>query len=158
MNKVLVTYFSASGETKKVAEMLAISINSDIFEIKPKIPYTTEDLDWQNSQSRSSIEMQDKSSRPEILEKLENMDQYNVVFVGFPIWWYREPSIIDTFIEQYDFTGKTIIPFATSGSSSIGDSGQNIQVLAKGAKVNTGKRFPTNVSASELKSWASEWV
>ena len=96
--------------------------------------------------------MEDKSSRPEILENLENMDQYNVVFVGFPIWWYREPSIIDTFIEQYDFTGKTIIPFATSGSSSIGDSGQNIQVLAKGAEVNTGKRFPTNVSTSELKS------
>lgn len=158
MNKVLVTYFSASGETKKVAEMLANTINADIFEIKPKIPYTTEDLDWQNSQSRSSIEMEDKSSRPEILEKLENMDQYNVIFVGFPIWWYREPSIIDTFIEQYDFTGKTIIPFATSGSSSIGDSGQNIQVLATGAKVCAGKRFQNNVSSSELKSWASEWV
>lgn len=158
MNKVLVTYFSASGETKKVAEMLANTINADIFEIKPKIPYTTEDLDWQNSQSRSSIEMENKSSRPEILEKLENMNQYNVVFVGFPIWWYREPSIIDTFIEQYDFTGKTIIPFATSGSSPIGNSGQNIQVLAPGVKVNTGKRFPTNLSSSELKSWASEWV
>ena len=158
MNKVLVTYFSASGETKKVAEMLANTINADIFEIKPKIPYTAEDLDWQNSQSRSSIEMEDKSSRPEILEKLENMNRYNVVFVGFPIWWYREPSIIDTFIEQYDFTGKTIVPFATSGSSPIGDSEQNIQVLAPGAKVCAGKRFKTNVSVSELKSWASEWV
>lgn len=158
MNKVLVTYFSASGQTKRVAEMLANTINADIFEIKPKIPYTTEDLDWQNSQSRSSIEMEDKSSRPEIFEKLENMDQYNVVFVGFPIWWYREPSIIDTFIEQYDFTGKTIVPFATSGSSSIGDSGQNIQVLSPGAKVCAGKRFQNNVSSSELKSWASEWV
>ena len=96
--------------------------------------------------------MEDKSSRPEIFEKLENMDQYNVVFVGFPIWWYREPSIIDTFIEQYDFTGKTIVPFATSGSSSIGDSGQNIQVLSPGAKVCAGKRFQNNVSSSELKS------
>lgn len=158
MSKVLVTYFSASGVTKKMAEKLAGAVGADIFEIKPEVPYTDADLNWQNSKSRSTVEMKDRSSRPAIAEKLENMDQYDVVFVGFPVWWYREPSIIDTFMEQYDFAGKTVVPFATSGGSSVGDSGKNMQELAPAAKVAAGKRFPNSVSIDELKKWASEWV
>lgn len=158
MSKVLVTYFSASGVTKKMAEKLAEATGADIFEIKPEVSYTDADLNWQNSKSRSTVEMKDRSSRPAIAEKLETMNQYDVVFVGFPVWWYREPSIIDTFMEQYDFAGKTVVPFATSGGSSIGDSGKNMQELAPASKVAAGKRFPNSVSVDELKKWASEWV
>lgn len=154
MDKALVAYFSASGVTAKVAEKLSQAIGADIFEIKPEVPYQQEDLNWQNSKSRSSVEMKDRSSRPAIAEKVVNMSQYDVVFVGFPVWWYREPSIIDTFMESYDFNGKKVIPFATSGVSPIGDSGQNMQALAVGASVAAGKRFPSNVSADELKEWA----
>ena len=111
-----------------------------------------------DKKSRSTIEMNDRNCRPAIASKIENMDQYDVVFVGFPVWWYREPSIIDTFMEAYNFDGKTVVPFATSGMSPIGDSGENMQTLARGANVVTGKRFPNNVSGSELKSWASEWL
>lgn len=155
-NKILVAYFSATGNTKAVASTLAIAINADLFEIVPEQPYTSEDLNWQNNQSRTSIEMGDRSSRPAIASKIEDISQYNIVFVGSPIWWGREPSIMDTFIESYDFTGKTIIPFVTSGSSDIGDYGANLQALAPDAKVLTGKRFPTDVSGEELKNWADE--
>ena len=155
-NKILVAYFSATGNTKSVAETLASVINADLFEIVPEQPYTSEDLNWQNDKSRSSIEMADKSSRPKISSKIDNISQYKIVFVGSPIWWGREPSIMDTFIESYDFAGKTIIPFVTSGSSGIGDYGANLQSLAPGAKVLTGKRFSTGVSAQELKTWADE--
>lgn len=158
MSKVLVAYFSASGITKKMAEKLSDAVGADIFEIKPETPYTDADLNWQNSKSRSSIEMNDRNCRPAILEKLDNMNQYNVVFVGFPVLWYREPSIIDTFMEEYDFAGKTVVPFATSGMSPVGDSGKNIQALAPDANVVAGKRFPNSVSANELKKWASEWI
>lgn len=157
MSKVLVAYFSASGVTTKMARKLADGIGADLFEIKPETPYTSEDLDWKNSESRSSLEMNDKNCRPAIAEKKENMDDYDVVFVGFPVWWYREPSIIDTFMEQYDFSGKTIVPFATSGMSPIGDSGKNMQSLASGAKVVSGKRFASSTSEGELKNWAKEW-
>ena len=158
MSKALVAYFSASSVTAKMAEKLAKGIGADLFEIKPETPYTSEDLNWQNSKSRSSVEMNDKSCRPAIAEKKDNMDDYDVVFVGFPVWWYREPSIIDTFMEQYDFNGKTIVPFATSGMSPIGDSGKNMQSLASEAKVASGKRFPNNVSEKELADWANEWL
>lgn len=158
MSKVLVAYFSASGVTKKMAEKLSDAVGADIFEIKPETPYTDADLDWQNSKSRSSVEMNDRNCRPAIAEKLDNMNQYDVVFVGFPVWWYREPSIIDTFMEEYDFAGKAIVPFATSGMSPVGDSGKNMQALAPDAKVAAGKRFPNSVSANELKKWASEWI
>ena len=154
----LVAYFSAGGVTAKVARKLADGTGADLFEIKPEIPYTADDLNWRNSKSRSSIEMEDRSSRPAIAEKLDNMADYDVVFVGFPVWWYREPSIIDTFMEQYDFTGKTVIPFATSGSSGIGDSGRNMQELAKGAVVVEGKRFSALVTENKLAAWAKEWV
>lgn len=155
-DKILVAYFSATGNTKYVAEKLASAINADLFEIVPEQPYTADDLNWQNNQSRSSIEMGDKGSRPAIASKIDNISQYKIVFVGSPIWWGREPSIIDTFIESYDFSGKTIIPFVTSGSSGIGDYGANLQSLAPNAKFLTGKRFQTDVSAEELKNWANE--
>lgn len=158
MSKVLVTYFSASGVTAKVSERLAKGIGAKLFEIEPETSYTNADLDWQNKSSRSSIEMSDTSCRPAIRFTVENMSQYDVVYIGFPIWWYREPSIIDTFMESYDFSGKTIVPFATSGSSPIGDSGENMQALASKAKVVKGKKFAANTSDKELADWAMEWL
>jgi len=156
--KILVAYFSATGTTAGVAEKLAKAVNGDLFEIKPAKPYTDDDLNWRNEQSRSSVEMKDMNSRPKIASKVEDMSRYNVVFVGFPIWWYREPSIIDTFMESYDFNGKTVIPFATSGGSGMGDSSQIMQKLAPKAKVLEGKRFQSNVSEEELGQWAHEFL
>jgi flavodoxin len=158
MKKTLVAYFSASGVTAALAERLAAAIGADLFEIKPEEPYTAADLDWRDKQSRSSVEMNDRSARPAVAASVEDMASYETVFVGFPIWWYREPSIIDTFMESYDFSGKTVVPFATSGSSGIGDSPANIQALAPGAEVAPGKRFDKNASAEELGRWAKEWV
>lgn len=158
MSKALVAYFSASGVTENVAEKLAGAIGADLYEIKPEQAYTDADLNWQDKQSRSSLEMNDRSSRPAIGNKVENMEQYDTVFVGFPIWWYREPSIIDTFMEAYSFDGKTVIPFATSGGSGLGDSAKNMQELAKGAKVIAGKRFSGGASEDELGAWAKEYV
>lgn len=158
MSKALVAYFSASGVTAKMAEKLAKGIGADLFEIRPETQYTSADLDWQNSKSRSSVEMNDRNARPAIAEKKDNMAEYDVVFVGFPVWWYREPSIIDTFMEQYDFSGKTVVPFATSGMSGIGESGRNMNALAPGARVVEGKRFANSVSEGELAGWAKEWL
>ncbi len=156
--KVLVAYFSASGVTAGVADKLSKAIGADLFEIKPAQPYTTADLDWTNKKSRSSVEMDDRSSRPAIANKVTDMSKYDVIFVGFPIWWYREPSIIDTFMESYDFSGKQVIPFATSGGSGMGDSGSIMQKLAPKAKVDSGKRFSSGVSEKILKDWASKWL
>lgn len=158
MSKVLVAYFSASGVTAKVAKNLAGETGADLFEIEPEIPYTSADLNWQDRGSRSTVEMNDRSCRPAIRSQLEDMNQYDVVFVGFPVWWYREPSIIDTFMESYDFSGKTVVPFATSGGSSIGDSGKNMQALAPKAKVAKGKRIAAGASGKALADWASEWL
>ena len=158
MSKALVAYFSASGVTSKVAKNLASAIGADIFEIKPVQKYSKADLNWMDKRSRSSVEMNDRSSRPAIAERVNQMSDYDVVFIGFPIWWYREPSIIDTFMEAYDFSGKTVVPFATSGGSGLGDSAENMQTLAKGAKVEEGKRFGRNASASELKNWAEKYL
>lgn len=157
MSNKLVAYFSASGVTGSIAEKLADEIGADMFEIVPEKPYTNSDLDWQNSRSRSSVEMQDRNVRPAIASKIADMSQYDVVFVGFPIWWYREPSIIDTFMEAYDFSGKTIVPFATSGGSGLGDAPKNMQTLAKGSKVENGKRFSAVVSGQELRAWAQTY-
>lgn len=156
--KVLVAYFSASGVTGKLAVRLAETIGADLFEIAPEVQYTRADLDWMDKKSRSSVEMNDRSCRPAIGSAVASMAQYQTVFVGFPIWWYREPSIIDTFMEAYDFAGKTVIPFATSGGSGMGDSAKNVQALAPGADVKEGKRFSSSVSADKLKSWAMEWI
>ena len=156
--KVLVAYFSATGTTKRLAEKIAGVTGGDLFEIKPEKPYTAADLDWTNSNSRTSLEMKDKNCRPEIAFKIEDIEKYEVVFVGFPVWWYREPSIIDTFMESYDFSGKLVIPFATSGGSPIGNSGENMQKLAPDAKVLEGKCFPVNVSEDELQNRIKEWL
>ena len=156
MSKTLVAYFSASGVTGAVAERLAGAIGADLYEIKPETPYTQADLDWQDKQSRSSVEMEDRACRPAIGGEPADMAQYDKVFVGFPVWWFREPSIIDTFMEAYDFAGKTVIPFATSGSSGMGDAAKNMQELAPAAKVLEGKRFAKDVSENELKRWAEK--
>ena len=156
MSKILVAYFSASGVTAKLASKLAGVIGADLYEIAPEVPYTKADLNWMNRKSRSSVEMKDTSSRPAIVTKVEDMAQYDTVFVGFPIWWYREPSIIDTFMEAYDFSGKKVVPFATSGTSGMGDSAKNIQALAPGASVKEGKRFGKRVSDEDLKTWAEQ--
>ena len=158
MSNVLVAFFSASGTTARLSERLAEAIGADLFEIVPEIPYTKKDLDWMDKKSRSSVEMNDRSCRPAISGKVENMDQYSVIFVGFPIWWYREPSIVDTFMESYDFTGKKIIPFATSGMSGIGDSAANMQALAPNAVVEEGRRFAAGTSAAQLREWAKGFI
>ena len=156
MGKILVAYFSASGVTEKVAKNLMNAIGADLFEIKPEQVYTKADLNWMDKKSRSSVEMNDRSSRPAIATKVENMGQYDAVFVGFPVWWYREPSIIDTFMEAYDFSGKKVIPFCTSGGSGLGDTAKNLQELAPGAKVVDGKKFSSRASEKELKEWADQ--
>ena len=154
MGKSLVAYFSASGVTKKVATKLASAIGADIFEIVPKELYTSADLNWMDKKSRSSVEMNDRNCRPEIASKVDDMSKYDTVYVGFPVWWYREPSIIDTFMEAYDFTDKKVITFCTSGGSGLGDSAKNMQALATGAKVIDGKKFSSGVSEADLKKWA----
>ena len=158
MSRSLVAYFSASGVTKKVAERLADATSSGIFEIVPEKLYSREDLDWRNENSRSSVEMKDRSSRPPIAKKLDNMTDYHTIFIGFPIWWYREPSIIDTFVESYDFSGRTVIPFATSGGSGMGDVKDNIKRIAEGANVIEGKRFSSSVTKEELIDWAKGYL
>lgn len=150
----LVVFFSVSGVTAKVAERLADVLGTQAYEIKPQQPYTSADLDWRDKMSRSSVEMNDESSRPAIETADLPVADADVVFVGFPVWWYREPSVIDTFLEAFDFRGKTIVPFATSGSSSIGDSGKHMQsVVGKGAKVLEGKRFAVSAGENELAKW-----
>lgn len=158
MAKVLVAYFSASGVTGKVAANLAKAIGADLYEIAPEIPYTNADLNWMDKKSRSSVEMNDRSSRPAIGTKVDDMSTYDTVFVGFPIWWYREPSIIDTFVESYDFGGKTIIPFATSGGSGLGDTTKNLKAICPGANIVEGQRFAASVSESDLKKWAENLI
>ena len=143
MNKTLVAYFSASGVTAKLAKTLSETIGADLYEIQPAIPYTSADLDWTNKKSRSSIEMEDKSFRPAIMGKVENMAQYDRIFVGFPIWWYVAPTIINTFLEQYDLTGKKVIPFATSGMSGMGNTNAELRDSCKGGDLREGKRFST---------------
>lgn len=153
MSKILVAYFSASGVTKNTAEKLAKAANADLFEIKPVRPYTDADLNWMDKKSRSTIEMNDLSSRPEIAEKCENMGSYDVVFVGFPIWWYVEPRIIDTFLESYDFSGKRVIPFATSGGSGLGKTAENFKkILGANVTVNDGKLL-TRASETDVSDW-----
>ena len=153
--KTLVAYFSASGVTKAAAQQLAEVAGADLHEIQPEQPYTDADLDWQNKQSRSSVEMQDKGSRPAITGKLQNMQEYDVVFVGFPIWWYTCPTIINTFMESYDFAGKTVIPFATSGGSSIKKACADLKATYPAVNWKEGKLL-NRASKKELESWINE--
>lgn len=155
MKKRLVAYFSASGVTKAMAEKLAKVAQADVYEIKPVQKYTSADLDWTNKKSRSSIEMEDLQFRPAIATTVSNMEEYDVVFVGYPIWWYREPSIIDTFLESYDFTNKTIIPFATSGSSGFGNSEEPMHQLAPQANWKKGKML-NRTSEETIRNWIAE--
>lgn len=156
MTSVLVAYFSASGTTKRAAQNLAEALNADLFEIQPEQPYTSADLNWNNSSSRSSLEMNDDACRPSVATTVDNMDQYSTVFAGFPIWWYVEPRIIDTFLESYNFEGKTIVPFATSGGSGLGRAPQRMQQIAQGSVVKQGKLLNGHQSIDSLRSWAKE--
>ena len=154
--KKLVAYFSASGVTKSTAETLAKEIGADLFEIEPKEAYTKADLDWANSSSRSTVEMKNKSFRPEMVKKTLDLSEYDTIFVGFPIWWYVAPTIINTFGESYNFSGKTIVPFATSGGSGMGKTTEELIPSFKGAKVVEGK-VVNRMSSAELKAFAEKF-
>ena len=151
MSKTLVAYFSASGVTAKLAKTLSSVTGADLFEIKPVTPYTAKDLDWMDKKSRSTIEMQDKASRPEMAEKLSSCAQYDTIFVGFPIWWYEAPRIIETFLESCDLSGKTVVPFGTSGGSSMGKTAQILAPSCPGAKVLSGKVLRASSSEANLR-------
>lgn len=153
MSRKLVAYFSASGVTAKVAESLSEAIGADLYEIEPEVPYTKADLDWTDKQSRSTLEMNDPASRPAIAGRRDNMEDYDTVFVGFPIWWYVAPTIINTFLESYDLTGKIIIPFATSGGSGMGKTNEKLQPSCPNSKLIEGRVFKKSVSKSELAAW-----
>ena len=152
MNKTLIAYFSASGTTKQVAERIANIVNADLFEIEPKEKYTNEDLDWTNKQSRSSIEM-NQNIKPEILNKINNLDEYNKIVIGFPIWWYKEPTIIDKFLEENDMTNKNIYVFVTSGGSSIDSTYKSLRNNFPNLNFISGKRFTGRELEEEYKSW-----
>lgn len=158
MAKVLAAYFSASGVTKKLAERLASVIHADLHEIQPEVPYTEADLNWRDKKSRSSVEMADKTFRPPVANKVEKIEQYDVIFIAFPIWWYVAPTIVNTFLEQYDLTGKTVVPLATSGSSGMGNTNKELAVSCEGADLKEGKRFAANASEDELKAWAENFI
>ena len=151
-SKSLVAYFSATGTTMEAASKLAKAAHADLHEIVPAVPYTPADLNWRDKKSRSTLEMEDKSSRPAIANKVENMDQYDTVFVGYPIWWYIAPTIINTFLEQYDLTGKTIVPFFTSGGSGAGETMRYLRPSAPRANWVDPKNL-NYMSESEMKSW-----
>ena len=157
MSKKLVAYFSASGVTAKVAERLSESIGADLHEITPKVRYTDADLDWRDKTSRSSIEMSNPASRPEIERIRDNMQDYDTIYLGFPIWWYIAPTIINTFLESYDLTGKTIVPFATSGGSGMGKTNELLLPSCPGAILAEGCVFKADISKQKLVSWAEQW-
>ena len=149
----LVAYFSASGSTARLAQTLAAAADAKLYEIKPAVPYERRDLNWMDKKARSTVEMQDPNCRPALADTSAPVAEADVIFLGFPIWWYREPSIIDSFLDAYDFSGKTIVPFFTSGGSQLGEGQGRIEKLAKGSKVMPGKRFSARASESELQSW-----
>ena len=153
MKKALVAYFSASGETEKLARTIAGVTGGALFEIAPETAYTAADLDWMDKKSRSTLEMNDETSRPAIAGRVEDMAQYGTVFVGFPIWWYQAPRIIETFLESYDFTGKTVIPFATSGGSGMGKTADILRAVCPAADILPGKRLSARESAEAVRAW-----
>ena len=157
MNKTLVAFFSASGNTKRVAEKLAAAIDSDLYEIKPAVPYTSADLNWRDRHSRSSVEMNDPSSRPELVDYHANIAGYDRIFLGFPIWWYTAPTVVRSFLESYDFTGKTIILFATSGGSGLGKTAKELASSCPGAAIEDGRLLSGNSAEAALKQWAESF-
>ena len=152
--KNLVAYFSASGSTARLAKTLAAAADAALYEIRPEVAYERRDLNWMDKKSRSTLEMQDPDCRPALADAAAPVSDADVIFLGFPIWWYREPSIIDSFLDAYDLSGKTVVPFFTSGGSQLGEGQGRIGKLARGAKVLSGKRFNARASESELKTWA----
>lgn len=155
MSKILVAYFSVGGTTAKAARELAAVEGADLFEIRPETPYVPADLDYTNRQSRTTLEMTDPNCRPATVGEVENMGQYDVVFVGFPIWWGREPSVVDTFLEAYCFVGKKIVPFCTSGGNDTKAAAKRIrELLGEGVCVEDGKRLGGELSVEDLKLWA----
>lgn len=157
MGKKLVAYFSASNVTAKAAKVLAEEGNADLYEIKPKVPYTSADLDWMNKESRSSVEMNDPSSRPALADTSADIAGYDVIFVGFPVWWYTAPTIIKSFLEAYDFSGKMIVPFATSGGSGLGKISETLQEVVPLATVREGKLLNGEINTVELKKWVESF-
>ena len=153
MGKTLVAYFSASGTTARAAKALAEATGADLYEIRPAQPYTGADLDWMDKKSRSSVEMNDGNARPAIAGKVENMADYETVFVGFPVWWYTAPRIVNTFLESYDFTGKTVIPFATSGGSGVEKSAGDLKAKYPGINWKKGRLLGGRVTADALPGW-----
>ena len=152
MGKRLVAFFSASGTTKKVAEMIASAVDADMYEIMPKQPYSKADLNWMDKKSRTSVEMSDKKFRPEISDTDVQVDQYDEIILGFPIWWYVAPTIINTFLEKYDFTGKKIVLFATSGGSGFGNTVSELKISAQDAVIVEGKVFH-KAAKQEIAEW-----
>ena len=154
MSKKLVAYFSASGHTRKLAQTLAEAVGADSYEIKPATSYTGKDLNWNDANSRSSVEMQDKTSRPELADKNVNIANYDVIYIGFPIWWYVAPHIINTFLESYDFSGKTVVIFATSGGSGFGNTIAELKPSAPNVeKWIQGEVFNSRTSKDDLVVW-----
>ena len=153
--KILIAFFSASPSrrTEQIAHKIADVIRADLYEIAPAVPYTQEDLNWNDDQSRSSVEMRDPHSRPAIAGEPLDLTQYPVIFVGFPIWWYVAPHIINTFLESYDLTGKTVVPFATSGGSSMGQTTAHLRPSAEGALMKEGRRFEMGETPMAINSW-----
>ena len=150
----LVAYFSATGTTAKAAKALANAVGGELYEIKPAVPYTSADLNWRDQNSRSSVEMKNPSSRPALADTDAPVAGYDVIFLGFPVWWYVAPTILNTFLEAYDFTGKTIVLFATSGSSGLGQAAAGLQASAPGAKIVDGRMLNGSLDEAELKAWA----
>lgn len=151
----LVAYFSASGNTAKAAKALAKAAGADLYAIKPAVPYTGADLNWMDKGSRSSVEMNDKNSRPALADTDAPVAEHDVIFLGFPIWWYTAPTIINTFLERYDFSGKTIVLFATSGGSSLGSTAAALQSSAPGARILDGRLLNGRLNEGDLKAWVS---
>ncbi len=158
MRKKLVAYFSASGPTARVADNLAKAAGADLYEIKPAVSYTKEDLNWMNKQSRSSVEMRDKSSRPALADTDADIAAYDTIFIGFPIWWYIAPTIINTFLEVYDFSGKKIVLFATSGGSGFGKAVDSLQPSAPDAEIIAGEILNGNPNEKKLKAFAEKYL
>ena len=155
MTRALVAFFSATGTTARAAKALAQTADADLFEIRPATPYSAADLNWNNKRSRSSVEMDDESARPELADA-GSVDGYDTIFVGFPVWWYVEPRIIDTFLEARGCSGKTIVPFVTSGGSGLGRAPQRFRSICPGATVKDGKRLSAGESAASLAGWMHE--
>ena len=153
MSRKLVAYFSASGSTAKLARTLAAAANAALYEIRPAVPYERRDLNWMDKKSRSTLEMKDPDCRPALADADAPVAEAEVIFLGFPIWWYREPSVIDSFLDACDLAGKTVVPFFTSGGSELGEGQSRIEALAPGSKVLRGKRFSARASEHELKAW-----